>query len=164
MRPKRAPLLKACSAFAGLSFSSPRLTVTCPRVMGSSISGIRNFDMAIDAGMDITEAVTRFSGGTPRLIYALSTEPAMVENPRDRSARVIRACWRERVWRGLTGSHGEVELGLSHVVDVRADETRRLALADERRCRSNDSLSTGDVHDLEEEPRAVRISVSARQP
>ena len=81
MRPKTAPLLKAWRALAGLFFSSPRSTVTRPRVTGSSSSGRRIFEIAIDAGMDMTEAVTRFSGGTPRLIYALSTEPAMVEKP-----------------------------------------------------------------------------------
>ena len=76
-----APLEKACSAFAGSSFSLPRSTVTRPRVMGSSISGMRIFEMAMDAGMDMTEAVTRFCAGTPRPIYALRTEPAIVEKP-----------------------------------------------------------------------------------
>jgi hypothetical protein len=37
--------------------------------------------MAIDAGMDMTDEVTKFSGGTPSPMYAVSTEPAMVENP-----------------------------------------------------------------------------------
>ena len=81
MRPNSAPLENACSAFAGGFFSSPRSTVTRPRVTGSSISGRRSFEMAIDAGMLITDAVTKFSGGTPRPMYALSTEPAMVEKP-----------------------------------------------------------------------------------
>ena len=81
-----APLEKACSAFAGSSFSLPRSTVTRPRVMGSSISGMRIFEMAMDAGMDMTEAVTKFSGGTPRLMYAPSTEPAMVEKPANRAS------------------------------------------------------------------------------
>ena len=35
----------------------------------------------MDAGIDMTEAVTKFSGGTPMPMYAESTEPAMVENP-----------------------------------------------------------------------------------
>ena len=42
---------------------------------------MRIFEIAIDAGIDITDAVTRFSGGTPMPMYALSTEPAMVEKP-----------------------------------------------------------------------------------
>ena len=54
-----------------------------------------------------------------------------------------------------------MQLRLSHVVDIRLDETRRLALADERRGSSDDSLRAGDVHDLEEEPcAAVRSSIS----
>lgn len=37
--------------------------------------------MAIDAGILITEDVIRFWAGTPRFMYKVSTEPAMVENP-----------------------------------------------------------------------------------
>lgn len=37
--------------------------------------------IAIEAGILITEDVTRFVAGTPRLIYAAKTDPAMVENP-----------------------------------------------------------------------------------
>ena len=58
---------------------------------------------------------------------------------------------------GLTGSHGKVQLGLGHVVDVGLDETCGLALADERRGGGDDGLGTGDVHDLEEEPGAVGL-------
>ena len=61
----------------------------------------------------------------------------------------------EEKGKGLTGRHGEMELGLGHVVDVGLDEARGLALADERRGSSDDSLRAGDVHDLEEEPGAV---------
>lgn len=55
--------------------------VTCPRVTGSSVSGMRILLIAIDAGMLMTDEVTRLVAGTPRLIYAASTEPAIVENP-----------------------------------------------------------------------------------
>ena len=48
---------------------------------GSSVSGMRTLLIAIDAGILMTEEVTRLAGGTPRLIYAASTEPAIVENP-----------------------------------------------------------------------------------
>lgn len=37
--------------------------------------------MAIDAGIDITEAVTKFCAGTPKPMYAPRTDPAMVEKP-----------------------------------------------------------------------------------
>lgn len=37
--------------------------------------------MAMDAGILMTEEVTRFWGGTPRLIYAANTEPEIVEKP-----------------------------------------------------------------------------------
>ena len=61
----------------------------------------------------------------------------------------------------LTRSHGEVQLRLGHVIDVRLDETRRLALTNKRRGSSDDSLCARDVHDLEEEPgAAVRSSIS----
>ena len=82
MRPKTAPLLNACSAFAGLFLSeSPRSTTTRPRVTGSSVSGMRILLIAMLAGMLMTLAVTRFWGGTPRPMYAESTEPAIVEKP-----------------------------------------------------------------------------------
>ena len=55
--------------------------VTCPRVTGSSVSGMRILLIAIDAGILMTDEVTRLVAGTPRLIYAASTEPAIVENP-----------------------------------------------------------------------------------
>jgi hypothetical protein len=35
----------------------------------------------MDAGMLIMEAVIRFWAGTPKLMYAIITEPAIVENP-----------------------------------------------------------------------------------
>lgn len=38
--------------------------------------------MAMDAGMLMTEEVTRFWGGTPKLIYAANTVPEIVEKPR----------------------------------------------------------------------------------
>ena len=44
--------------------------VTRLHIPGSSISG-----------MHMTDAVTRFSGGTPIAMYALSTESAMAEKP-----------------------------------------------------------------------------------
>ena len=69
----------------------------------------------------------------------------------------------ETIGAGRTRSHGEVELRLGHVVDVGTDETRRLALADEGGRRSDDGLSTGDVHDLEEEPRAANTTISSRR-
>ena len=59
-----------------------------------------------------------------------------------------------------------MELGLGHVVDVGLDETRGLALADERRRGGHDGLSARDVHDLEEEPRAAEAnarSAAARE-
>ena len=37
--------------------------------------------MAIDAGMDMTDDVTKLVGETPIMMYAPSTEPAMVANP-----------------------------------------------------------------------------------
>ena len=37
--------------------------------------------MAIEAGILITEDVTKLTAGTPREMYALKTEPAMVEKP-----------------------------------------------------------------------------------
>jgi hypothetical protein len=37
--------------------------------------------MAMEAGILMTEDVTRFAAGTPRLIYAARTDPAIVENP-----------------------------------------------------------------------------------
>jgi hypothetical protein len=37
--------------------------------------------MAIEAGMLITEDVTKFCAGTPSWMYADNTDPAMVENP-----------------------------------------------------------------------------------
>ena len=55
--------------------------VTCPRVTGSSVSGMRILLIAIDAGILMTDEVTRLVAGTPRPIYAASTEPAIVENP-----------------------------------------------------------------------------------
>ncbi len=64
-----------------LPFSSPRSTVTRPRVTGSSSSGKRILLIAIEAGILMTEDVTKFCGGTPRPIYAVNTEPAIVENP-----------------------------------------------------------------------------------
>jgi hypothetical protein len=38
-------------------------------------------EIAILAGMDIMDAVTKLVAGTPRLIYAMSTDPAIVEKP-----------------------------------------------------------------------------------
>jgi hypothetical protein len=35
----------------------------------------------MDAGILITDEVTKFSAGTPRPMYAPNTEPAIVENP-----------------------------------------------------------------------------------
>ena len=114
---------------------------------------MRIFEIAIDAGIDITDAVTRFSGGTPMPMYALSTEPAMVEKPAAPRVSVRDGGREEREeGKGLTGRHGEVELGLGHVVDVGLDETRGLALADEGRGGGDDGLCARDVHDLEEEP------------
>ena len=60
----------------------------------------------------------------------------------------------------LTGSHRQVELGLGHEVDIRTDKAGRLALADERRCSSDNCLSTRYVHGFEEEPCAKSHSVS----
>ena len=37
--------------------------------------------IAMEAGILIMEAVIRLWAGTPKLMYALITEPAMVENP-----------------------------------------------------------------------------------
>ena len=37
--------------------------------------------MVMDEGMDMTEAVTKFSGGMPRLMYVLSTDLPVIENP-----------------------------------------------------------------------------------
>lgn len=47
--------------------------------------------MAIDAGILITDDVTKFCGGTPSEIYAVITEPAMVEKPEvmDKSKSVL---------------------------------------------------------------------------
>ena len=81
-RPKIAPWENACRVFAGESGpGSPLSTTTRPRVTGSSVSGYRIFETAIEAGILITDEVIRFWGGTPRLIYASRTEPAMVEKP-----------------------------------------------------------------------------------
>ena len=55
--------------------------VTCSRVTGSSVSGMRILLIAIEAGILMTDEVTRLVAGTPRPIYAPSTEPAIVENP-----------------------------------------------------------------------------------
>jgi len=56
-------------AHTGLFFSfPPRSTVTRPRVTGTSISGKRILLMDIEAGMLITDEVTRFDAGTPREI------------------------------------------------------------------------------------------------
>lgn len=52
-----------------------------PRVTGSSISGLRILLIDIDAGILMTEEVTRVVAGMPKVIYAASTDPAMVENP-----------------------------------------------------------------------------------
>ena len=79
--PNIAPWLNACSAFDGGFLTSPRSTATRPRVTGSSVSGKRILLIAMDAGMLITDAVTRFCAGTPMLMYAESTEPAIVEKP-----------------------------------------------------------------------------------
>jgi len=35
----------------------------------------------MEAGMLMTEAVTREEAGTPRLMYPMRTDPEMVENP-----------------------------------------------------------------------------------
>ena len=56
--------------------------VTRPRATRSSNSGMRSLEMAIDAEILITAAVTQFSGGTSRLMYALRTELAMAEKHR----------------------------------------------------------------------------------
>jgi hypothetical protein len=40
-----------------------------------------DFTDSEEAGMLIIEAVMRFKAGTPKLRFALDTEPAMVENP-----------------------------------------------------------------------------------
>ena len=71
---------------ASLGRTSPNLackktTTTRSRVTGSSNSGRRSLLIAIDAGMLMTEAVMRFWAGTPKLMYVLKTEPAIVENP-----------------------------------------------------------------------------------
>lgn len=55
--------------------------VTRPRVTGSSVSGTRILLIAMEAGILMTEDVTRFAAGTPRLIYAARTDPAIVEKP-----------------------------------------------------------------------------------
>ena len=83
INPNVAPLLNAWRAFAGLFFPSswPRSTTTFPRVTGSSSSGSLILLIAIEAGILITDEVTRFWAGTPSWIYAVSTEPAIVENP-----------------------------------------------------------------------------------
>lgn len=99
IKPNVAPLLKAWRALTGgPPFSSrPRSTTTRPLVTGSSISGMRIFEIAIEAGIDMTEDVTRFLqkirsdwifeqkgtywGGTPSAMYAVRTDPDMVEKP-----------------------------------------------------------------------------------
>ena len=48
---------------------------------GSSFSGSRILLIAMEAGMLMTEDVTRVCAGTPRLMYAAITDPAIVEKP-----------------------------------------------------------------------------------
>src|SRR6266545_1296690 len=83
IKPKMGPWLNAWRAFSGffLSSSLPRSIVTRPRVTGSSVSGMRILLIAIEAGMLMTAEVTKVCGGTPRLMYATMTDPAMVEKP-----------------------------------------------------------------------------------
>jgi hypothetical protein len=64
--PERRALGEGVQSVRGWVLSTPRSTTTCPRVMGSSSSGTRILEMAMKAGMDMTEEVTMFCAGTPR--------------------------------------------------------------------------------------------------
>ena len=54
-----------------------------------------------------------------------------------------------------TRGHGQMEFGVSHDINIGANQARRFALADEGRSGSDNGFSTGDVHGLEEEPREL---------
>ena len=75
------PNIEKLHTGALLASSYPLSTVTLPRVTGSSLSGMRIFEIARDAGILMTDEVIKVSGGTPRFIYATKTEPAIVEKP-----------------------------------------------------------------------------------
>ena len=55
--------------------------------------------IAIEAGILITDDVTRLDAGTPKLIYAARTDPAMVEKPdvMVKSVRWVSMCPRIRL-------------------------------------------------------------------
>lgn len=59
-----------------------------------------------------------------------------------------------------TGSHCEMKLRLCHQVDVWADKTSGFSLANKRGGSSYNRLCAGDIHRLEEEPRALTDQVS----
>ena len=84
--------------------------VTRPRVTGSSVSGTRILLIAMEAGILMTEDVTRFVAGTPMLIYAARTDPAIVEKPDviERSSLMSALCRRA----GKSGKH--TKFGFRH--------------------------------------------------
>ena len=45
--------------------------------------------IAIEAGILMTDEVTKFCAGTPRLMYAANTDPEMVENPNKLSMSAV---------------------------------------------------------------------------
>ena len=78
--PSHEPLANAWRKLDGLSSSSSGIT-SSPEVRVSSVSGYRSFEMARDAGIDITQDEIRATGEIPIKIYAESTLPAIVANP-----------------------------------------------------------------------------------
>jgi hypothetical protein len=98
--------------------------VTRPRVTGSSVSGNRILLIAMEAGILMTEDVTRFAAGTPRLIYAARTDPAIVEKPDVivRSSLKSTLCRRE----GKSGRTHEVRIPSSlEIFGIRMGYKRR---------------------------------------
>jgi hypothetical protein len=88
-------------------------------------------------------------------MYAVSTEPAIVEKPnRCITGRSYDTCTYPAIAR--TGSHRQMDSQGCQEVDVRSNKTCAFALPDEARQTGDNSLCTRDAHGLEEKPRVGR--------
>lgn len=94
-------------------------------------------------------------GGEPRghgqICVIVNLHPPLKDGSKHTKLRVGHHCG---MWDQTSFPRsGGVECGVL-TVNIRSDQASGLSLANPRRCSCDDSLSTGDTHDLEEEPGA----------
>ncbi len=87
------------------------------------------------------------------LMYALKTEPAIVENPQIVLIKPPMVIEFEK--EKFTRCHDKVEFRLGHDINIWSHQASRFTLTKERRGSCDDSLGTRYVHSLKEEPSEV---------